>query len=219
MYGRFEETYARLSGKSVHWVLCTGNVGVWPDPIRADRPSRAAGVGDFLDYLVGKNRIPIPTLMVGGSHDDHVWIKRMVANGDGELIENLHYLVNGNKTFIENQDISVTVLGMGGTYSPNPKLGNYTQKDIGRGALAGPIDLMLTHEAPDGEQFGSHTSVAKGLNKLCFATQPKLLIHGKYAETKHYFTKQTNTRAVCVGNRGYQIFDITKNSIVKIETS
>lgn len=218
IYGSLDETYAKLTGKYVHWVLSTGNFGVWPDPVRADRQARAAGTGDFLDYLVGKKRVPIPTLMVGGRHEDHVWINRLLKRGDGELIENLHYLVNGNSTFIDDEETSLTVLGLGGTYSPkpNPGYGHYTLKDVQKACTAGPVDILLTHEAPDGEIFGTHRSEAKGLNKICFATQPKVLFHGKYADTRFYQTTQTKTKAVCVGSRGYQIFDIKKNSITTV---
>jgi len=219
IYGSIEQTYAALSGKYIHWVLSTGNFGVWPDPVRADRQARATGVGDFLDYLVGKRRLPIPTLMVGGAHDDSVWINKMVKRGDGELIENLHYLVNGNTTFIDDQETTLTVLGLGGTYSPKPNPGNghYTVKDVQKACTAGPVDVFLSHEAPDGESFGPHVSEAKGLNKICFAAQPKVLFHGKYAETKHYSTKQTKTKAICVGSRAHQIFDITKDSIMQVD--
>ena len=220
IYGAIEETYAKLSGKYVHWVLSTGNFGVWPDPVRADRRTRAAGTGDFLKYLVGQKRIPIPTLMVGGRHEDHVWIKKLIERGDGELIENLHYLVNGNSTFIDDQDTSLTVLGLGGTYSPKPSPGNghYTLADVQKACTAGPVDIFLAHEAPDGEQFGNFKSEAKGLNKVCFATKPRILFHGKYLETKFYQTKQTSTKAVCVGTRQYKIFDITKDSITPVDS-
>lgn len=218
LYGSLEETYAALAGKSIHWVLSTGNYGVWPDPVRADRQSRATGVGDFLDYLAGKKRIPIPTLMVAGRHEDHVWIQRMCKRGDAELLTGLHFLVNGNTTFIDDQDTSLTVAGLGGTFSPKPNPGNghYTTKEVQKACAAGPVDILLTHEAPDGETFGTHRSEAKGLNKICFATQPRVLFHGKYAETKYYTTKQTKTKAVCVGSRQYQIFDITKDSITPV---
>ena len=89
-------------------------------------------------------------------------------------------------------------------------------KDVQKACTAGPVDILLSHEAPDGEQFGTHTSEAKGLNKICFATQPKVLFHGKYLDTRFYTTKQTKTKAVCVGSRQYQIFDITKDSIVPV---
>lgn len=219
VFGALEATYAQLTSKYVHWVLSTGNFGVWPDPLRADRVSRLAGVGDFLLYLVGHKHIPIPTLMVGGSHEDHFWINRMLKGGDGEIIENLHYLVNGNQTFIEDQETTLKIVGLGGTYSPkpNPSNGNYTVKDVMKACSAGPMDIFLSHEAPDGEQFGTHTSEVKGLNKICFATQPRLLLHGKYAETRFYNTRQTKTKAVCVGTGSYQIFDITKDSITPVD--
>jgi len=218
IYGSIEQTYADLSGKYIHWVLSTGNFGVWPDPVRADRQARAYGTGDFLNYLAGKRRLPIPTLMVGGRHEDHVWIQRLIKRGDGELIENLHYLVSGNSTFIDDPDTSLTVLGLGGTYSPkpNPGYGHYTLKDVQKACTAGPVDILLSHEAPDGENFGNLVSEARGLNKICFATQPRVLFHGKYPETHYYSTKQTKTKAVCVGSRQYQVFDITKDSIVPV---
>lgn len=218
IYGNIEQTYLEL-GKMVYqtsvpinWVLSTGNFGVWPDPLRADKASKSHP-GDFLDYLVGKKSIPIPTLMVAGKHEDSLWISKMLARGDGELVNNLHFLVSGNHTTIEDQETVLRVVGLGGTYSPNPKRGNYSMKDVANAALAGPVDIFLSHEAPDGQKFGILTSQAKGINKVCFATQPRLLLHGKYPETVLYQTKQTNTKAICVGNKEILVIDMTKDFI------
>ena len=218
LYGHLSDVY-RTFGKLVHdteipidWVLSTGNFGVWPDPLRADRASRE-NPGEFLDYLVGKKRLPIPTIMVAGKHEDHLWIEKMVRRGDGELIENLHFLVNGNHTLLENLDTSLKVVGIGGTYSPEPTRGNYTMGDVAKACTAGPMDIFLSHEAPDGQRFEELTSQAKGLNKVCFATRPRLLIHGKYSKTLFYKTTQTLTNAICVGNRQHVILDIDKDSI------
>ncbi|SRR5258706_10506047 len=218
VFGELEAIYEKLSGKYVSWVLSTGNYGIWPDPVRADRRSRQMGTGDFLKYLAGVKRIPIPTLMVGGAHEDYFWINKMVKRGDGELIENLHYLINGNNTFIEDNDTTLKIVGIGGTYSPkpNPGLGHYTAKDIQHACTAGPMDLFLSHEGPDGVRFGNIVSGAKGLNKVCFATRPRLLVHGKYPETSFYQTEQTNTSALCVGHHDYRLLDITADSIVPV---
>ena len=218
LYGNLSETYKTLgklvyeTGIPIEWVLSTGNFGVWPDPLRADRASKE-NPGEFLDYLVGKKTIPIPTLMVAGKHEDHLWIERMVRRGDGELVTNLHFLVSGNCTKLDNLDLSLRVVGIGGTYSPEPNRGNYTQTEVAKACTAGPVDIFLSHEAPDGQRFGDLTSQAKGLNKVCFATRPRLLIHGKYPTTLFYKTTQTLTNAICVGNRKYVIVDITKDSI------
>lgn len=213
IYGDISNTYRQLgkfvydTGQDIEWVLSTGNFGIWPDPLRADRASRNQP-GEFLDYLVGKKQIPIPTLLVGGKHEDHLWIERMVARGDAELVHNLHFLVSGNHTFIENLNETLRIIGIGGTYSPDPGRGNYSMKDIYKACAAGPMDILLSHEAPDGECFGTLMSQAKGLNKVCFAVRPGLLFHGKYAETKFYRTKQTDTPAICVGNRKFVVLDI-----------
>lgn len=221
VFGELDALYERVSGQFVHWVISTGNFGVWPDPIRADRRSRQKGTGDFLKYLAGLKRIPIPTLMVGGAHEDYFWINKMVKRGDAELVENLHYLLPGNNTFIEDNDTTVKVVGVGGTFSPkaNPGLGHYTPKDIQRACTAGPMDLFVSHEGPDGERFGNLVSGAKGLNKVCFATRPRLLVHGKYSDTRFYKTSQTNTSAICVGHHAYQLLDITKDAITPVNVT
>ena len=219
LYGEMDKLYERLlrDPKGFDWVISTGNFGIWPDPIRASRAARrsAAGPGNFIDYLVGKKTIPIPTLVVPGKHEDHLWIQRMVRRGDGELVFNLHYLVTANTTLLENMSESFRVLGIGGTYSPKPWTleGNYTMDQIKTACSAGPIDLLVTHEAPEGESFGVITSQAKGLNKVCFATRPRLLVHGKYNETKIYRTRQTNTLAICVGTSEYFSLEITEKDI------
>ena len=218
IYGEISETYRKLgkfiydSGTPIDWVLSTGNFGVWPDPLRADRASKDAP-GEFLDYLVGKKNIPIPTLMVSGKHEDHLWIERMIRRGDGELVSNLHFLVAGNHTFIETLDTSLKVVGLGGTWSPEPGRGNYSTVDVHTACAAGKMDIILSHEAPDGQRFDTLTSQAKGLNKVCFATQPRLLVHGKYANTLFYKTAQTLTPAICVGSRQSVIIDMNDDKV------
>jgi hypothetical protein len=219
IYGHITETYKNLgkqvyeTGIPIDWVISTGNFGVWPDPLRADKASREEP-GDFLEYLSGKRNLPIPTLMVAGKHEDHFWLDRKIKRQEGELVFNLHLLANGNHTTIENNDTMVRVVGVGGTYSPNPGLGNYCQADVHRACAAGHMDLFLAHEGPDGQRFEELTSQAKGLNKVCFATQPRLLVHGKYADNLIYKTSQTLTKAVCIGNKRHLILDITKDSMV-----
>lgn len=214
VFGELEAIYDKLSGKNVAWVLSTGNYGVWPDPVRADRRSRQMGTGDFLKYLAGVKEIPIPTLMVGGAHEDYYWINRMVKRGDAELIRNLHFLVNGNNTFIEDIATTVRIVGVGGTYSPkpNPGLGHYTPRDIQRACSAGPMDFVLFHEGPYGERFGAIQSGAKGLHQVCFATRPHLLLHGKFPETRWYTTQQTGTPALCVGHHDFVCLDVFQNT-------
>lgn len=218
VFGELDAIYEKVSGQYVSWVLSTGNFGVWPDPVRADRRARQYGTGDFLKYLAGVNKIPIPTLMVGGAHEDYFWINRLVKRGDAELITDLHYLINGNNTFLDDNELSIKIVGVGGTYSPkpNPGLGHYTTRDIQRACTAGPMDLFLVHEGPHGECFGNHVSEARGINKVCFATRPRLLLHGKYPETRFYTTSQTGTQAICVGHHDYVLLDITADSITPV---
>lgn len=215
IYGDIEATYEKLAGQKIEWVLSTGNFGVWPDPVRADRASRQNGTGDFLKYLAGQKNIPIPTLMVAGKHEDHWWINQMVKRGNGELIPNLHFLVSGNHTFIDGSDgTTVRIVGLGGTFSPsNNGLGHYTEREIQRACAAGQMDILLSHEAPDGEVFDSIVSTAKGLNKVAFATNPRLLCHGKYAKSLEYRTKQTGTVAACVGKHDYKVLFVEPDSI------
>jgi hypothetical protein len=219
LYGQLDAFYDELSKdkRGFDWVVSTGNLGVWPDPLRASRQARNSptGPGNFIDYLVGKRTIPIPTLMVAGKHDDHLWIHRMVREGYGELCFNLHFLVNGNTTLLETTDDSIKVLGLGGTYSPNPWTleGNYTMEQVRTSCAAGPVDLLLTHEGPDGETFGTVQSQAKGINKICYATRPRLLVHGKYKESRVYRTRQTSTAAICLGNQSFFELDVTKKDI------
>lgn len=220
IYGELDRLYSALEGKGINWVLSTGNFGVWPDPVRADRKSRQRGTGDFIQYVAGTRYISIPTLMVGGAHEDYFWINRMVKRGDAELVENLHYLVNGNSTFLDELDYTVHVVGLGGTHSPkpNPGLGHYTVKDVQKACSAGPMDIFLSHEAPFGERFGTLTSQAEGISKVCFATRPRLLVHGKYPESRFYRTQDTNIPAIGVGAFQAQIVDISKDSVKTSES-
>jgi hypothetical protein len=157
--------------------------------------------------------------MVGGAHEDHFWINRMVARGDLELITGLTYIVPGNQTFLDDLTQTIRVVGLGGTWSPkpNPGLGHYTQRDVQKACTAGPVDIFLSHEAPHGEQFGTRVSEARGISKVCFATRPRLLVHGKYNETRFYRTSQTDTPALCLRPHDVQVLEVTKESIRPVD--
>lgn len=210
IFGEIDRIYDNLDrayNGRIDWVLSTGNFGIWPDPLRADKPSRKQP-GDFLDYLVGKKNLPFPTLMVAGKHEDHLWLDRKVKIGEGELIYNLHFLVSGNHTFIEDINSHIKIVGIGGTYSPEPKRGNYKTADIQKACASGPMDIVLSHEAPDRVQLGRFVSTAKGINKVCFATQPKLIVSGKINYQAPYTANQTHTPGLNISHRNFTMIEI-----------
>ena len=203
-FGKFEHGQRIAANNRVDWCLYTGNVGIWPDPLRASRQARKHGTGEFLDYVAGKKRFLVPSLMVAGKHEDHWWINQKVKKGEGELVPNLHFLVSGNHTVIDGPNESLRIVGLGGTFSPKPSIiaGNYTKKDVAKACTAGPVDIFLAHETPHGEKLDHHISQAAGLNTICFATQPRLLVHNRPScgYPLHYITKSTTTPALAASN-------------------
>jgi len=211
IHGRVTQFYDKLLdfekelGIHADWVLQTGSFGVWPDPLRIDRVTRRhADDVDFHKYYYNGIAVPRPTLFVAGRHEDHRWLNLKRDRGEMEVLPNLHWLLNGFKT-----NIGVSVVGLGKVYSPNTyrdrnieprrRLGHYTRGDIERACSQGPTDVLLTHEAPKGLRFGNHHSEAEGIEKICFATRPKLLVHGHYNVTTTNQTKTTRTRCLGLG--------------------
>jgi hypothetical protein len=162
--------------KSADWVMSTGSMGIWPDPARIDKGTRKhAGPGDFSLLYVKNEELPIPTLFVEGAHDDHEWLNRRKVEGKLDIIPNLTYLVNGNKTLIGDATCEVSIVGLGKVYSFDTLNGlktknairHYTAKDIEKAMSHKTADILLLHQAP----------LSYSIVHLVNALKPKLVLH------------------------------------------
>jgi hypothetical protein len=204
-------------GVQADWVLQTGNFGIWPDPIKMDRMTRCHSEHiDFHRYYYNGIAVPRPTLFVAGRHEDHRWLNFKRDRGEMEILPNLHWLLNGFKT-----QIGLSVVGLGKAYSPNTyndrqgvrgRYGHYTRSDIEKACSQGPTDILLTHEAPKGLQFGRYTSEAEGIEKICFATRPQLLVHGHYNYSNSFVHQKTSTRVTSLAHMEIKVLNMEPNS-------
>lgn len=214
VFGRIKDFYGAVEdlektlGIQADWILQTGDLGVWPDRKRADKAHRHhGGAGDFASLYLNNYPAPRPTLFVSGKHEDHLWLDLRIASRGMELCPRLNWLVNGYKTVIGTTDEQLSIVGLGKVFSPSvyegseeKALGKYTRSEVERACSQGPIDLLLTHEAPKGARLGMIQSEAEGINKICFATRPKLLVHGHYNFSKEYDTLHTKVPAISLAN-------------------
>lgn len=190
-------------GIKADWVLQTGNFGIWPDPARA---TKRANSSDFAKLYVHNTSVPRPTLFIAGKHEDHRWLKWKFSRGEMQLLPNLHFLVNGYKTVIGKDEDEFSVVGLGKVFSPKTYIhrkkpeGQYTRKEVERACSQGPTDLILSHEASEGSRLGVIQSQAQGINKILFATRPKLLVHGCYNVHKEYSTPKTGVGALALSH-------------------
>ena len=209
IHGRVSQFYDKVLdlenklGVQADWILQTGNFGVWPDPLKIDRATRHhIDDVDFHKYYYNTLPVPRPTLFVAGKHEDHRWLNFKRDRGEMEILPNLHWLLNGFKT-----TIGLNVVGLGKAYSPKTyyekrsrnALGHYTRADVERACSQGPTDILLPHEAPKGLQLGPHISEADGIEKVCFATRPTLLVHGHHNHSADFFHHKTGTKITSLG--------------------
>ncbi len=177
------------------WILHVGDFGVWPDPARIDgATNRHDGAGDFPSWIANRREAPRKTLFIKGNHEDFVWLDAQPAS---EVLPNLHYLRNGKSIELSNGDEMLTVGGVGGCFGPSnfqrpsKNLQGYTKRHYTRDEIdtliaSGPIDIVLTHDAPAGVRFEGHrrgpdyTSEAMGLDDLLAGTKPRVCFFGHH---------------------------------------
>lgn len=182
------------------WILHTGNFGIFPDPIRVDRQTRLRGEADFPSLYHQKVQVPKKTLFVAGKHEDHAWLDLKYSRGEMELLSGLHWLVNGFKTFIGDEDKNLSIVGLGKVFSPttyrltgakNKKTkSHYSRNEIEKACTQGPTNILLTHQAGHGERIGKFISDSQGIQKIIYAIRPKLHVHGGYNISQEYINQQ-----------------------------
>lgn len=196
------------------WVIHVGSFGCWPDPKHTDRATRERKVlTDFHELYLKGEGMPYPTLFCPGKHEDHRWLQSMYQKGYFELIPNLHRMPNGFSRVLELKGWKMSVLTMGGVFSPlvykgerrkKKGYGYFTKRDVEKASSVGPADLLITAEAGYGARLGGIVSQAPGINTVCFATRPRLHVHGSYNVSKRYINPITETTTLSLANKEVQ---------------
>ncbi len=189
--GDLSSFYSQMNQTNPHWVVCTGDYGVWPDPHRMDRAARTHASLDFSKYYVGNiEGLPniIPTLTLAGVHDDNRWLNHRQASNNVEILNNVHWLSQGYRTTIGWEGPPMRVTGLGRAYSEASFSGgrgkkayrHYTRRETERACSSGPTDLLVLYEHVD----------APGLRNVVYATRPRLILNTKHINRKLYDTIQ-----------------------------
>lgn len=219
-YDKVEKTEKTL-GVKADWVLNIGNFGIYPDPKLASYQARKNNeTWEFARLYLESKPVPRNTLFVAGPHEDHRWMNLKASRGEMEILPNLHWLLNGYSTLLEDNEDALKVLGIGKVFSPaewtgqsskqknvNKRLSRYTRSEVERACSQGPVDLILAHQAPHGVQFGQKISDSQGLANICYATRPGLFVHGCYNTSKQYFMKATATSALALRTMEVRAFE------------
>lgn len=196
IFGKIREFYKKVLevenklDKKCDWILQTGNFGVFPGKNKIE--------SEFGEIYSKNKRMPRQTLFVAGKYEDHDFLEMKLQNGELEILGNLNWLINGNKTFIGDNYNQVSVCGLGKVFSPtsyssginNKKSkGHYRKAEVNIACTNGPTDILLTSQAGHGERIGTYVSDSEGINKVSYAIRPKLHIHGGYNISSEYVNK------------------------------
>jgi hypothetical protein len=182
-------------GETFAQVLHVGDFGIWPDPDRLDRATRARdGAGDFPRWFAERVPAPRPTLFIAGNHEDFEFLGNL--RGD-EVLPGLRYLRSGEAALLAG---GVRVAGIGGCYGPSDyelptkKLQggarrHFTREQVERVGKHGRVDVLLLHDAPAGTRLAKrlasgalqpYTSQAAGLGDAVAKTRPKACFFGHH---------------------------------------
>lgn len=184
--GHLNKFYKEAMALSPQWVVCAGDYGVWPDPMRMDRASKKHAGQDFSRMYVGADATYAwaSTLLISGVHDDNEWLKKRHDIGNTVILgEHVHWLAQGFKTNI-GWELPLRVTGLGKAYSEATYKGqfsqrssrHYTRSDVERACSSGPTDLLVIYEHLD----------APGIKNVIYATRPKLILSIAHPNRKKY---------------------------------
>lgn len=201
IHGALDRLYADVRafeaalGETFDHVLHVGDFGIWPDPERVDRATRAHdGPGDFPRWFAERAAVPRPTLFIAGNHEDFEFLGGL--RGD-EVLPGLRYLRSGEATLLAG---GVRVAGIGGCYGasdyelPTKRLlggarRHYTREQVECVGTHGRIDVLLLHDAPSGTRLARrlpsgalhpYVSQAAGLGDAVARTRPKACFFGHH---------------------------------------
>jgi len=153
---------AREQFGPLDFVLSVGDVEANRTPEDAQgvvSPERYRKVGDFPDVVSGNLRLGTPFYFIAGNHDPY---PALDEHGPGHWVADCHWLGRWGVTTIHRIRISF----LSGIRSPKysdtpkpirtgPKVRTYWHRSeldalIRKSSEAGPIDVLLTHEWPEG---------------------------------------------------------------------
>lgn len=184
--GYFDPLLDLAIGSEAHWIVCSGDFGIWPDPGRMDRASRKHHGADFAKKYIGADprQVKVPILTIAGVHEDHRWLNHRKAVDNTEILNNVHWLAQGYRTTIGFEGLPCRVTGLGRAYSETTYSGergkrshrHYTRRDINRACASGPTDLLVVYEHLD----------APGIRNVIFATRPKLILTAHHVNRPSY---------------------------------
>lgn len=184
--GHLSNLFDNAKSVDAHWIVCTGDFGIFPDPDVMDRAAKQHASKEFSLRYVGADPRPIniPVLTISGVHDDNRFLQRRVAAGNTEILSNVHFLANGYRTVIGFDGPPCRVTGIGRAYSEatyNEQYGrrshrHYTRRDIERACSSGPTDLLVVYDHLD----------SPGIRNVIFATRPKLIVTTSHENRKSY---------------------------------
>lgn len=190
--GRIDRLCNCAEESKAHWVVSSGDFGIWPDPGRMDRASRRYHSREFAYRYVGLDpaQIKIPILTIAGVHDDNRWLSHRQSINNTEILNNIHWLAQGYRTQIgfEVDQSPCRITGFGKAYSEVTYNGNnnkrshrhFTRRDVERACSSGPTDLLVVYEHLD----------SPGIRNIIYATRPKLIFTVSYPNRKNYLDIQ-----------------------------
>jgi Icc-related predicted phosphoesterase len=124
------------------------------------------GAAEAAAYLApdapAETAIAAPLLFVKGNHDDYAYLEALAARQPGGAIaidpwHRILYLPSGRLFELRTPDATLRVAALGGIADPDgrasegPQPDHYTRAELlAVAGLPGPIDVLLTHDAPWG---------------------------------------------------------------------
>jgi len=181
-------SFERELGFEFDCVLQVGDLGVWPDVKKMDAASRRHGdMGAFSIWHKANHAAPRRTFFIKGNHDDGAWLDERWPDRTAVLPEMI-YVPNGRSTLIGDGAGSPSIGAIGGCYSPKSYAlrrddqrphRHYLREEIERLMINEPIDILLTHEPPEGVEVGSgRISIGLGIAELIQGKKPKICFTG-----------------------------------------
>ena len=224
-FGHLFSLYKELEDKNIDWLIQVGSLGAYADKLRWTKAMRRGDTpDDFQKIYSGQFDVPVRTIFTEGKHDDNVWLDYRAQMDELEIAYNLTLAVNGYKVFLGENDDTLSLVALGKTFSPkiwkggrkSPKDNeHYTRREIERACSHGPVDLFVAHEPPFGVKCSTRKSKAEGLQKVVFATQPKLMVHKSYdANTTEY--QLLNTKCIALAPYAIKYFEFKDNQFSEL---
>jgi hypothetical protein len=179
------------------------------DPAQLSFPRWQRGDDEAAMFLAPdapeQTRIAAPMLFVKGNHDDYGYLERLAAGTASGAIpvdpwQRILYLPSGRMFELNAQDSVLRVAALGGIADPDgrgagrPKPDHYTKDEVRRVAgLPGPVDVLLTHDAPWGSVFPAGGS--RDVTELIALLAPAFHFCGHYHAPGTALTAPAPTRS------------------------